>query len=360
MKIAVVSDVIYPWVKGGAERRYYEIYSRLAKKHEVHYFTMLYPGMEREFTHEGMKIHAICRAPDKLYIGQRRKIGPAIKFTLFLLFALFRYSFHVIDSNEFPHLPNIAVRIYCIFRRSTKFTSTWHEFWSQEYWQYYLGFLRGILGFAIQAISLKMSHRIIAVSDHTKNLILSSNLVSPEKVSVVCNGIDPNLINEAKRLRKPTVNTIVTVGRLIPEKRVDLLIEVVKRLLKTNPDIRLRIVGDGPEKEWLIVLGEPIQAEFLGFIEDHLDVLIEVASSSVFISMSEREGFNISALEACELGVPTFARSGWFDHPNLHRMIPASMREILHYLPKTPVPPTQVSNQFIWNRIVAQMEEALV
>jgi glycosyltransferase involved in cell wall biosynthesis len=253
-----------------------------------------------------------------------------------------------------------VVRIYCTFRRSTKFTSTWHEFWSQDYWQYYLGFLRGVLGFAIQAISLKMPHKIIAVSDHTKNLILGSHLITSEKVSVVCNGIDPNLINEAKRLRKPTTNTIVTVGRLIPEKRVDLLIEVVGRLLKTNHDIHLRIIGDGPEKERLLVLGATIQAEFLGFIEDHLDVLIEVASSSVFISMSEREGFNISALEACELGVPTFARSGWFDHPNLNRMTPASMKEILQYLPKTPIPPTEVSNQFIWDRIVAQMEEALV
>ena len=38
MKIAFIYDAIYPWVKGGAEKRIYEIGRRLADKHEVHWY----------------------------------------------------------------------------------------------------------------------------------------------------------------------------------------------------------------------------------------------------------------------------------------------------------------------------------
>jgi hypothetical protein len=37
MKIAFIYDCIYPWIKGGAEKRIYEIAKRLADGHEVHW-----------------------------------------------------------------------------------------------------------------------------------------------------------------------------------------------------------------------------------------------------------------------------------------------------------------------------------
>jgi len=38
MKIAYIYDAVYPWVKGGAEKRIYEIGKRLSDKgHEVHW-----------------------------------------------------------------------------------------------------------------------------------------------------------------------------------------------------------------------------------------------------------------------------------------------------------------------------------
>jgi hypothetical protein len=39
MKIALVYDAVYPWIKGGAEKRIYELGKRLAEKgHNVHVF----------------------------------------------------------------------------------------------------------------------------------------------------------------------------------------------------------------------------------------------------------------------------------------------------------------------------------
>ena len=332
---------------------------RLAKKHEVHYFTMQYSGMMKEFEYEGMKIHAICKGPDQLYVEQRRKIGPAIKFTIFLLFTLFKYRFDAIDSNEFPHLHNVIVRFYCFLNRDVLFVGTWHEYWSQQYWMKYLGVLSGLFGFAIQVLSLKMPHKVIAVSSQTRELLIHSGIINPQKITVIPNGIDPDLIKEALRQKRPRKNTIICVGRLIVEKRVDLLIQVVKFLRRMNPNIQLIIIGDGPERKHLEQLGREIEAQFLGFIEEHVDVLTKVASSSVYVSMSEREGFNISALEACELGIPTFARSGWFQHPNLYKMTPDNLKLILEYVQVTPEPNLELSPEFAWDNIVKLTEKAI-
>ena len=38
MKIAYIYDAVYPWIKGGAKKRIYEIGRRLADKHEVHWY----------------------------------------------------------------------------------------------------------------------------------------------------------------------------------------------------------------------------------------------------------------------------------------------------------------------------------
>ncbi|MEM3648780.1 MAG: glycosyltransferase family 1 protein, partial [Thermoproteota archaeon] len=40
MRIAFVYDAVYPWVKGGVERRIYELGRRLSRRHEVHWFSL--------------------------------------------------------------------------------------------------------------------------------------------------------------------------------------------------------------------------------------------------------------------------------------------------------------------------------
>ena len=39
MRIAFVYDALYPYVRGGAERRYHELARRLSARHDVHYIS---------------------------------------------------------------------------------------------------------------------------------------------------------------------------------------------------------------------------------------------------------------------------------------------------------------------------------
>ncbi|HDN73473.1 MAG TPA: glycosyltransferase, partial [Archaeoglobus sp.] len=73
-------------------------------------------------------------------------------------------------------------------------------------------------------------------------------------------------------------------------------------------DIKCIIIGDGPEKEKLMKLAKELRVEenvkFVGFLENHDDVIAYMKSSKVFVLPSTREGFGIVALEANACGLP--------------------------------------------------------
>ena len=51
MKIAFIYDAVYPWVKGGAEKRVYELAKRLALRgHEVHWYSIGWWWTENDHT----------------------------------------------------------------------------------------------------------------------------------------------------------------------------------------------------------------------------------------------------------------------------------------------------------------------
>jgi len=337
--------------------RYYELYRRIAKKHDVHYFTMQFPGMLKHFVHEGMKVHCLCRAPKNLYVKGKRNILPALRFSIVLLFALLRYRFDAIDSNEFPYLPNLVLKLYRWLHPNTLFVSTWHEWWSFRYWRNYLGFIRGCVGYLLQWLALRSVDRVVAVSNYTADQ-LRAKFGDSKQVCIVWNGVNYDQIQKARREAKTKSNTIIFTGRLIPEKRVDDLICIFRRIRELCNDVSLIIIGDGPERKRLEALSKGLPVRFLGVIPDHIRVLREIASASVYVSMSEREGFNLSALEACELGLPTFVRLVCFEHPNLRRIGKNVVLDIYHVLRSQPNP-SPPSGKFSWDLLAIKMERSL-
>ncbi len=101
---------------------------------------------------------------------------------------------------------------------------------------------------------------------------------------------------------------IVAVGRLIPLKRFNDLILAFARIADSYPRLRLRIVGDGPER---FGLEEQVQSLAL---EDRVDFrglrrdpFAEMAGATVLVSASETEGFGMTLVEALALGVPVIS-----------------------------------------------------
>lgn len=143
MKIAFVYDAVYPWVKGGAEKRIYELGRRLAERgHDVHLFGVKWWDGPGKLQYEGMTLHGVC-APMELYVNGRRSITEAILFALRLFPYLVREKFDLIDASAFPYFSCFSVKLVSIIRR-TPVVITWHEVWG-DYWYEYLGW-RGFFG----------------------------------------------------------------------------------------------------------------------------------------------------------------------------------------------------------------------
>lgn len=296
MRIAFVYDVAYPWVKGGVERRIFELGRRLSRKHEVHLFSLKWWGSDEKEL-EGIFLHGVGERTS-LYSGGKRSLSEALYFSFKLLLGL-KGDFDIIDSQVFPYLSCFSSEIRSVFNMSP-LVLTWHEVWGR-YWFEYLGML-GLAGWIIESAVSKLPVRHIAVSQATKR-----NL---EKMGVnaylVPNGIDFERIQQVKAGGESS--DIIFVGRLIKEKNVDILIKSVKLLREENAEIKCIIIGDGPERGSLEKLVDELGLRrniiFKGFLEDHDEVISHMKASKVLVLPSVREGFGIVALEANACGLP--------------------------------------------------------
>ncbi|HSW66417.1 MAG TPA: glycosyltransferase family 4 protein [Bacillota bacterium] len=309
-RIALVYDAIFPYVKGGGERRFYEVAQALAKDgHDVHLYGMKFWDGPNVITRGGVTLHGLCKArPLYTKSGRRAMLQPVI-FGL-SCFKLFGQRFDVIDCCGFPYFSIFACRIVTLVKRKP-LHATWHEAWGREYWREYLGKL-GLVGYTVERLALRMPNVIIAVSDHTAEGVHKlAGIKRP--VHVIENGIHVDHIQSVPAHVGST--DIVYVGRLTHTKRIDMLLKAVAEVAKSRPKVRCLIVGHGPERENLqqlaIDLGIKHQVTFTDFREDHDDVIAFMKAGKVFVLPSIREGFGLVAIEANAAGVPVIT----VDHP---------------------------------------------
>ena len=115
-------------------------------------------------------------------------------------------------------------------------------------------------------------------------------------------------------------NKIVFVGKLSKGKCLDVLVEVMEKLVGEVTDVLLNIIGDGSERSNLITLikdkGLDKNINLLGSY-NRCELIDELKDSTVFVSTSENEMFNLAVLEAMNVGLPVVA----FETRNLDTLI---------------------------------------
>lgn len=128
---------------------------------------------------------------------------------------------------------------------------------------------------------------------------------------IIPSGIDTSLVICKERLFKKTESDIITIftaAKMVKDKNIDVLIKSFSNVDKENPNIKLNIAGDGPEKEKLIKLVKKLnlshKVNFLGFISRE-EVLIEMERSHIFAMVSSNETFGLVYLEAMAKGCIT-------------------------------------------------------
>ena len=306
-------DCIYPESLGGVEHRNHELARELGRLgHEVVLSGWAESPAE---PHPNVRVAPVAKA-SRRYRERGRRSGIEALTLASQVRRIPLDGVDIVETANIPylHLPLLARRCR---RRRIPLLVTWHEHWGR-YWREHRPpgrFGPGMWRFyaLCERLSLRYGSQAVAVSRLTADRVAG---VRGEAVDVVPNGIPFERIRTLAAEADPDAPPLVYAGRLIPEKRVDLLIDAVARLAATEVGHRLaaerggllRIVGDGPAAPRLRALADACGLggviDFAGRLPRNEDVWRAVAGADLAVQPSAREGFGLFPLEAMAAGVP--------------------------------------------------------
>ncbi len=175
------------------------------------------------------------------------------------------------------------------------------QFMSKALWKYLRWFHQPML-------------RTFVPSNDTKQTLLNKGL---QNIGIWSRGVDCELFqpsNSAQELRSKfqikEKNILTYVGRLAPEKDLDVLMEIANKVpSQIKKNVHWLVVGDGPMKEKLQQIA-PENMTFTGYIKGK-ELADIYAGTTVFVFPSTTETFGNVVLESLACGTPVIcAKSG--------------------------------------------------
>lgn len=308
LKILVVYDCIYPESLGGVEHRNYQLAKCLSQKN----YSITLAGWTEKSTSPLQNVE-IFPLPfrQSLYNQEgKRSALTSLKFAIAVC-TLPIQNYDLILTDNIPYIHLFPLFFLTIIRRK-KLIITWHEYWG-KYWQKYVKGLSWILFFLIEFLTAQLNKQVIAVSRFTADR-LEKYRFRKNSISIIPNGVNLEKIISITNHHQKDSPPLIYVGRLIKEKRVNLLIKAITKLDKlnkldqNNKQIILQIIGDGPEREKLERLTNELKIthkiKFTGRLSSIEEVWQQIAGAKIAIQPSEREGFGMFPLEAMAVGIP--------------------------------------------------------
>ena len=164
----------------------------------------------------------------------------------------------------------------------------------------------------VNKIMAATTSHITAISAATKTALAEFEFIPKAKIQVVYNGINALSASDLAKaqlkdqLRIPEGCLVIgTVARLDPIKNQPMILKAFAQLINQVPELRLLIVGDGPERAALEELAKTLQINtqviFAGFQSPATDYM---SLMDVFLLPSFSEGTSMTLLEAMSLGIP--------------------------------------------------------
>jgi glycosyltransferase involved in cell wall biosynthesis len=138
----------------------------------------------------------------------------------------------------------------------------------------------------------------------------------PDRMQVIWNGIEPGdaptpAAREAARAllgAGPGDRVVGAVGRLDPVKDFVMLVEAVALAARTRPELRLAIVGDGPERAAIeLAIARLDAGEHVRLLGHRDDARALLPGVDLFANSSTSEGISLTLLEAMAAERPIVA-----------------------------------------------------
>lgn len=308
MRIAVFSNTYLPTISGVV--RSISLYKAALEQlgHEVHVFTQGARGyQDRE-----KNIHRYF----SIHLGLPNDLPVTIPFSPTIDRLLDKLRPDVIHAQHPVLLGNLArvkarqLRVPLVYTLHAQY---WHygiympiRFLRKPYNNFIAGQVKRYM---------RRSDHIIAPSESLRNLIVKKFQVK-KPITVIPTGIDLKSYDLTKRsnFRQKfgwgNEFVIISTGRLAPEKNWVDLIRATQQAIKTHPEIRLILLGDGPQRNALTRQAEELglaeKVEFVGMVP-YEEVANYLVASDLFAFTSLTETQGLVTLEALAAGLPVVA-----------------------------------------------------
>jgi glycosyltransferase involved in cell wall biosynthesis len=146
---------------------------------------------------------------------------------------------------------------------------------------------------------------IRAVSERVKQSLVSRYGNKIKEPSVIPVTVDANVPAPVRLPEHQFTFSLITVGRLEPEKRIEDILAALKLVAKQYPMVGLFIVGDGSERQRLEKMARHLGLEDkVIFLGERPDARALIASAQAFIQASAYEGYSRTLIEAALAKVP--------------------------------------------------------
>lgn len=156
----------------------------------------------------------------------------------------------------------------------------------------------------------RSAQRVICISERVREQVLEGT-GSKCRTTVVYNAVNPELFSPGSDSGSPL--TVLSVGNLIPIKGHDTLVKAIALLSAEFPELRLEVIGTGPElarlQELIALLNLGERVRFLGR-QSRTQVPDAMRRCTVFALPSRYEGLGCVYLEAMSVGKPVIGCRG--------------------------------------------------
>ena len=169
----------------------------------------------------------------------------------------------------------------------------------------------------MERYAIKKAHTLIAVDDITNMFYSKLYPQYKHKLITIPTGVNTEMfkLKDVSNFKEkygiiPSDKVIVYVGRIEPPKRIDILLEVFKKIIITNPTFKLIIIGDGVSRLAMenraTELSLQNNVQFLG-VRKREELVDYFNMADVSVLLSDNEGSPLSIKESLACGTPTIA-----------------------------------------------------
>ena len=163
----------------------------------------------------------------------------------------------------------------------------------------------------LEGRNARRADRVVVPSRYSARVAAEAYGLDPEGVVVVPEAVDPEPWRRLRERPPPRPDprpTILSVARQYRRKNTRTLLRALPRVAADVPEVRLRVVGDGPElprlRRQVREMGLGDRVELPGSVPETADLRREYFRADCFCLPSLQEGFGIAFLEAMAAGLP--------------------------------------------------------